>query len=236
MKKNLCKFCNGTGWVVKKKNGVELAVKCRCQYLDIFITKGEKANIPPRFLGAELKIYKPDQNNPSQGKAKKEARKFIDNYPSVYDGLLFQGPVGIGKTRLLCSIATELMKKFENIDAFYIDWNDLVREMRSGQDVASRDFSSINQLINKLSEVELLLFDELGASKISPWVYDNIYYLFNRRYNNKKITICATNYFDNTSDGGESLSQRVGDRIRSRLYEMTEVVEIRGIDYRLQNG
>jgi DNA replication protein DnaC len=77
-------------------------------------------------------------------------------------GLLIQGPVGVGKTRLLCSIANALIKKFKTIDVYYIDWNDLVREMRSGESHATRDFFSINELMNKLIAADLLLFDELG--------------------------------------------------------------------------
>ena len=44
--------------------------------------------------------------------------------------------------------------------------------------------------------VELLLFDELGASRPSPWVEDNIYYLINRRYNDNRVTVFASNFFD----------------------------------------
>ncbi len=71
-----------------------------------------------------------------------------------------------------------------------------MREMRSGEDYSSRDYSSIGQLIQRLTTVELLLFDELGASKPSPWVEDNIYFLINRRYNDNRVTIFASNYLD----------------------------------------
>lgn len=229
---SVCKHCQGTGWVVKNSQGNEVAVICECQKSDIFLSKCESANIPSRFIAHDLRGYFPQDSNPSQIKAKKIVEKFIDDFPAIEKGLLLQGSIGLGKTRLLCSIATEFLRREEDVDVFYIDWNDLLREMRSGEDHSSRDFSAINQLINKLSLVSVLLFDELGASKVSPWVSDNIYYLFNKRYNNKRITVCATNFYDNPSDGRESLTLRIGDRIRSRLYEMTTVVEICGDDYR----
>lgn len=228
-----CQICQGTGWVVKKKGKTEYAKKCQCQSADIFLLKSENANIPPRFRSHELKAYFPNNANPSQKKAKKIVEKFIEDYPAVGGkGLLLQGYTGVGKTRLLCSIATELIMKIKELDIYYIDWNDLVREMRSGEDFSTRNFSQINQLINKLSRVDLLLFDEIGASKVSPWVHDNIYFLFNQRYNNERLTVCATNYFDKSADGKESLTQRIGERIRSRLFEMTRIVEIGGSDYR----
>ncbi len=230
---NKCGKCNGTGWVINNRNGKEFASRCECQKREQVLNKGEKANIPLRFLGAELDGYEPDPKNPSQERAKKKIKSFIEDYPAVSEGLLLQGSIGLGKTRLLCSIGFELIKKM-NIDVYYIDWNDLVREMKTGEDHSSRDFYAINQLINRLIGVELLLFDELGASHVSPWVYDNIYYLINKRYNHKKIIVCATNFYDNPSEGKESLTQRIGDRIRSRLHEVTRVIEINGNDRRLE--
>lgn len=202
--------------------------------MDHLLTHGVNVNIPQRFLGScfgEIGGYQPDPDNPSQKRAKKAAQKFIKDFPAVEKGLLLQGSIGLGKTHILCTIGFELIKK-KNVDLYYIDWNDLVREMRSGEDHSTRDFSSINQLIQKMTQVDLLLFDELGASRVSPWVQDNIYFLFNKRYNNKKITVCASNFIDNPTDGRESLEQRIGDRIRSRLYEMTTVVQIKGSDFR----
>lgn len=234
MSQELCTKCNGTGWIIKSRKGQEFASRCECQARDLILSKGQSANIPLRFLGAELDWYQPDPQNPSQKRAKNTIGKFIQDYPAVGEGLLLQGSIGLGKTRLLCSIGFELIKKMD-VDVYYIDWNDLVREMKTGEDHASRDFQAINQLMNRLIVVELLLFDELGASKVSPWVNDNIYYVFNRRYNLKKTTVCATNFYDDPSDGKESLTQRIGDRIRSRLYEMTRVVEINGEDFRQKN-
>jgi DNA replication protein DnaC len=71
---------------------------------------------------------------------------------------------------------------------------------------------------------------------MSPWVYDNIYYLFNKRYNNKKITICASNYLDASIANQETLTQRVGERVRSRLYEMTDAHQLDGSDFRKKYG
>ncbi|MBN2346822.1 MAG: ATP-binding protein [Candidatus Aminicenantes bacterium] len=179
----------------------------------------------------DLRGFKPEKEE-SLAKAKKAAEKFIADYPAVGGyGLLFQGATGVGKTRLLCCIGNQLIKE-KNVDVVYIDWNDLTREMRSGEDAASRDFSNIGQLIQRLAMVELLLFDELGSSRPSPWVEDNIYFLINRRYNNNRITLFASNFFDNKVAGEETLSERIGARIRSRLYEMTRSVGIKGADYR----
>ncbi len=227
----MCVRCGGSGWVVRSEGGREFASECECRRQDVGRIRITQANIPPRFAAVELRGYLPHRNNASQARAKKAAEKFVADYPALEGGLLFHGPTGVGKTRLLCSIANQLIRE-KNCEAFYIDWNDLVREMRSGEDYASRDYATIGQLIQRMSTVELLLFDELGASRPSPWVIDNIYYFVNSRYNNGRVTLFASNYADEVEAGQETLKERVGERIRSRLFEMARSVTIHGEDYR----
>jgi DNA replication protein DnaC len=232
LKEANCKICQDSGWVLVKVDGREIARPCQCRQNGMQALKASNANIPQRFLNMELNSYFPDKANPSQGKAKKTAEKFIADYPATGGyGLLLQGHTGVGKTRLLCCIGNQLIKE-KDIEVAYIDWNDLTREMKSGEDAASRDFSEIGQLIQRLARVELLLFDELGSSRPSPWVEDNIYFLINRRYNNNRVTLFASNFFDKKIGGEETLSERIGNRIRSRLFEMARSIEIMGADYR----
>jgi len=227
-----CTKCHDSGWVLVKVGEREIARPCQCRQSDAQGNLITNANIPPRFYNVDLRGFKPEKNESSQAKAMKAAEKFIADYPGVGGyGLLFQGGTGVGKTRLLCCIGNQLIKE-KNVDVVYIDWNDLTREMRSGEDASNRDFSNIGQLIQRLAQVELLLFDELGSSKPSPWVEDNIYFLINRRYNNNHITLFASNFFDKKIGSEETLSERIGSRIRSRLFEMTRSIEIMGADYR----
>jgi DNA replication protein DnaC len=68
-------------------------------------------------------------------------------------------------------------------------------------------------------------------------------YVINCRYNDQKLTVFTSNYLDSpAAEGGgeqgrarlreESLTDRIGVRLRSRLYEMCKVVEIQGEDFR----
>ena len=226
-----CPICNDSGWVLVTVDGREIARACSCRREGTQALRAGSANIPPRFLGTELSSYFPDKSSPSQAKARKAAEKFVADYPAVDSGLLFQGATGVGKTRLLCSIGNQLIQE-KSAEVAYIDWNDLTREMRSGEDSASRDFDTISQLIQRLARVELLLFDELGSSRPSPWVEDNIYFLINRRYNGNRVTLFASNFFDKKVGNEETLNERIGNRIRSRLFEMARSIEIMGADYR----
>jgi DNA replication protein DnaC len=97
-------------------------------------------------------------------------------------------------------------------------------------------------------EAEVLLLDDLGASKPSPWALETVSHILNKRYNDKRVTLLTTNYLDEveSSSAGarlpsgqtivagreESLTDRIGQRVRSRLYEMCRTVEISSADYR----
>ena len=53
------------------------------------------------------------------------------------------------------------------------------------------------------------------------------------RYNDRRLTIFTTNYLDaRRAATDETLEDRVGVRLRSRLYEMCKTVVIEGDDYR----
>ncbi|HDP94832.1 MAG TPA: ATP-binding protein [Candidatus Aminicenantes bacterium] len=231
-----CPLCRETGWVIHEKDGHEYAEPCECQAMNRLIAVEKRLNIPARFQGTDLRGFAASKPNSALKQVIVRVKRFVNDYPAVDKGLLFQGDIGVGKTKMLCAIAGELLNRRPGMDLYYIDWNDLVREMRSGEDHSSRDFSTIHHLVQRLARADLLLFDEVGASRVSPWVQDNIYYIINRRYNAGRLTCCATNFYDESADGGETLEQRLGLRIRSRLFEMTQALVIPGTDYRRRWG
>ena len=58
-----------------------------------------------------------------------------------------------------------------------------------------------------------------------------------RRYNDGKLTVFTTNYSDaRLSPADETLEDRVGVRLRSRLFEMCQTVRLEGEDYRRRLG
>jgi DNA replication protein DnaC len=80
---------------------------------------------------------------------------------------------------------------------------------------------------------DVLVLDELGASKPTDWVRDTMAHVINTRYNEKKFTIFTTNYLDERpNDREETLEDRIGVRVRSRLYEMCKTIMMDGKDYR----
>jgi DNA replication protein DnaC len=91
---------------------------------------------------------------------------------------------------------------------------------------------SSRDILRPLINAQVLVLDELGAGKVTPWVMDLLYYLVNTRYVENRLTIFTTNFSDFSHTGQESLTDRVSARIRSRLFEMCRRLELRGEDYR----
>jgi DNA replication protein DnaC len=82
-------------------------------------------------------------------------------------------------------------------------------------------------------ETEVVVLDESGAAKPTDWVRDTMMQIISARYNERKLTIFTTNYIDmRRSTVDETLEDRIGTRLRSRLYEMCKTVIIEGEDYR----
>jgi DNA replication protein DnaC len=80
---------------------------------------------------------------------------------------------------------------------------------------------------------EVLVLDELGASKPTGWVQDTMMQIIGKRYNDRKLTLFTTNYRDvRQTPAEETLEDRIGTRLRNRLYEMCKTVIIDGEDYR----
>jgi DNA replication protein DnaC len=83
-------------------------------------------------------------------------------------------------------------------------------------------------LIDQLSSLDLLVIDDMGAVKATPWVLQQLYVIVNRRYNEQRSTVITTDL------DREGLAQVVGWRVVSRLAEMTgRAVNFSGPDLRL---
>jgi len=196
--------------------------------------------------------------NRSRAQAKLIAEAFARNYPQVEDtGLLFMGPCGVGKTHLAIAVIRTLMERGHS--ALFCDYRELLKQIQASYN-PDRQATEL-EVLEPVLTCELLLLDDLGSSKPSAWALETVGHILNTRYNEKRVTLITTNYLDATpgKDGQaaaprdtfaekrtlrmpsgqavaehreESLAQRVGERIRSRLYEMCRTVEIYAPDYR----
>src|SRR5262245_43419070 len=231
-----CPHCGGTGWEFVENKGVR---PCRCKSDARTETLLGSARIPKRFQHCELNNFEPICI--SVGRALMNTKRFVEEYPLVDVGLLFLGRCGVGKTHLAVAALKELIAK--GIAGLFYDFRDLLKEIQDSYNPNTH--TSELRILAPVFDAEVLVLDELGASKPTEWVQETITHIINKRYNDKKVTIFTSNYLDLGREGlesavrmpvgsayDESLTDRVGVRLRSRLHEMCRQIPMEGDDYR----
>jgi DNA replication protein DnaC len=223
----VCSFCFGTGMEVVAGKG---ARRCRCRATDARAKLLEAASIPRRYTECSFSNYRPSKdNNGSQLRAFNSAFRLVREYPAVDRGLLLMGNVGVGKTHLAAAILRGLIEK--GVPCLFYEFGTLLKEIQSSYNPASQ--TSESKVLAPVYEAEVLALDELGAVKPTDWARDTMMQIINTRYNDKKLTVFTTNYADaRRSPADETLEDRIGVRLRSRLYEMCKTVVVEGEDYR----
>lgn len=220
----LCPKCFGTGLEVVPGKG---ARPCECRQREAHTGLIERARIPRRYLNCHFSSYKPA--NASQEAAFKFASRLAMDFPAVDQGLLLMGTVGVGKTHLAVSILKGLTER--GFNCLFYEFGALLKQIQDSYNPVSQ--ASELGVLSPVLEAEVLVLDELGAAKPTDWVRDTMAHIINTRYNDQRLTIFTTNYPDQPrTDREESLEDRIGVRLRSRLHEMCRTVNIDGEDFR----
>ncbi len=221
-----CPRCFGSGMEVVAGKG---ARRCPCRDHNVTGKSLDRTRVPRRYEACALHNYYPAQGNGSQLKAFNYAFRLVREYPAVERGLLLMGTVGVGKTHLSVAILRGLSEK--GVPCLFYEFGSLLKEIQDSYNPISK--TSELGVLAPVYQAEILVLDELGASKPTDWVKDTMMNIIGTRYNDKKLTIFTTNYLDaRRAPTEETLEDRVGVRLRSRLYEMCKTVHIEGDDYR----
>jgi len=209
----------------------------------------QQACIPARYEHCELAefVTKTSGSNPSLEAALLAAESFVKEYPVEKTGLLLIGPIGVGKTHLAVGILKELVLR-KSVPCLFYDYRELLKEIQNSYNPTVN--TTEMAILQPVFEAEVLVLDELGAVKPTEWVWDTVSLILNTRYNNKRTTIITTNFADQPPamvDSArdvtarnqatralreETLGDRIGERMRSRLHEMCRKVEMKGSDFR----
>ena len=243
----VCSICDGVGLVrVVDAAGNWVSRPCRCQELEREGRRLAAAQIPMRYRDCTLdtfEIY--HEADRSLQEALLTARRFVEEYPvgTAGRGLLFTGPMGVGKTHLAVGVLQRLVRE-RGVKGLFCDYRELLKSIQNSYNPEVR--TTELELLKPVFAAEVLVLDDLGAQKPNEWVWDTVALILNTRYNDRQSTIITTNYPDLSAGAGfkqdpegkkpakgeDTLGDRIGDRMRSRLAEMCIKVEMAGNDCR----
>src|SRR5215813_1019931 len=236
-----CPICNGTGWKpVEVPGKTRRVTRCDCRADARLSLLLQSAHIPARYEHCTLADFATDFTGAhrSLAAARLAAGRFVEEYPLEKTGLLFIGPIGTGKTHLAVGIIQELVRS-KGVPCRFCDYRELLKEIQNSYNPNVQ--ATELEILRPVFEAEVLVLDELGAVKPTEWVWDTVSHILNSRYNEKKSTIITTNFSDQAAGQTsgprgaareETLGDRIGERMRSRLHEMCRVVQMEGSDFR----
>jgi DNA replication protein DnaC len=248
----VCPLCQGTGWKTASNGNQEIrsindrrVTRCDCQLRARTESALTAARIPRRYEHCELTNYDTDfpGANPSLAEAHFVATNFAKKCdPRGDKGLLIIGKIGTGKTHLAVGIIKELILN-RGIPCLFYDYRELLKEIQNSYNSTVQ--TTELDVLRPVFEIDVLVLDELGAVKPTEWVWDTVSLILNTRYNDNRTTIITTNFEDQpaaavagslsparAASRVETLGDRIGERMRSRLHEMCRIVSLDGTDFR----
>lgn len=212
-----------------ERDGVQRVRRCECWRQTSLDKRLGEARIPRRYLHCDFDRFL-SYGNPSLDRALAAARALARDFPARERGLFLLGPPGVGKTHLAVAVLRDLIVTRGARGIFY-DTRDLLRLIRSTYDPIVR--TTELDILRPVMQADVLVLDDLGAEKTSEWVEETLNLIVNTRYNEKRLTLFTSNFVDDPdASAPESLVFRIGFRMRSRLHEMCDFLDLDGADYR----
>jgi len=143
-------------------------------------------------------------------------------------GLYLEGPFGTGKTYLMCFMLHELAK--EGLSGVIVYMPDFVEDVKS----MIQDGEKLRDTVELMKQTDLLIFDDIGAENMGPWVRDHVLGSILNHRMNRKPTFYTSNYslsdlerhlsFTN-KDGEEAYK---GQRLMNRISPFVDVIRVLG--------
>lgn len=245
-----CPACGGEEFIfLTNDRGYSYVDRCRlCGTLKKRIEAFNEAGIPARYhhLTAAIEHFETTgaDNKPIgnlQG-VKLRLHRWVTGFSPGEKGFLLHGKVGTGKTHLLAAVVRHLTLE-KGIGSKFIEFTHLLSQIREQFDQGRGE----SHIMGPLSEVPVLAIDELGKGRNNAWQLSIIDEIISKRYNRELTTLFTTNYPVVSDQSGpldvsseefrrhatqELLVERIGERIFSRLHEMSNFIELDAPDFR----
>ncbi len=222
-----CPFerCDGSGFLYDAETNTAYDCSCRGQIIARQKARSLSAVIPRRYR--DVAWERPPVTDIDR-QIVRAARSFADRIETHLDagrGLWLMGPVGTGKTTLAMLVSKAALDAGRSV-AIY----SLPRLLNEIRDTYRAERSHV-VLLDRLTAVDLLHIDDVGAERSNDWVLEELYSIVNARYEDQRSMLITTNILDR-----ERLCEQIHERTVSRLTEMCDELPLLGEDRRGDRG
>jgi primosomal protein DnaI len=168
-------------------------------------------------------------------KAVKQVKTYIDDTREKglqKKGLFLYGSFGTGKTFLMCWLLNELAK--EGFTGVIVYMPDFIEDLKS----MFQDPKQMKDTIDMMKNTDLLVFDDIGAENLNPWVRDHVLGTILNYRMERKPTLFTSNYELDTLEKHFSFTNKDGEeefkgrRIMNRIRPFVEQIFVQGDDQR----
>jgi len=222
--RSVCPFaeCDGSGWILGPED-VARPCRCRDRQMQRRRVLGINSAIPKRYRDVSLDLLRNDGISPTVLGVVAGLVEDIDAMLDEGRGLWLSGSVGNGKTSVAMLVSKAAIEAGRSVAIYSLP--KLLTRIRAtfGDDYIG---DSYPRLFERLTSIDLLHIDDLGAEKQSEWMLEQLYSIVNERYEAQRSILITTNL-----DEAE-LEKQIGERTVSRLLEMCGQVIIQGDDRR----
>ncbi|MEI2702546.1 MAG: ATP-binding protein [Baekduia sp.] len=217
--------CDGSGLLIDEQTQTARPCGCHDQLVARRRARGLRSVIPRRYRGLSFERPPITTIRPQIVAAVRSYVRGLDDALSEGRGLWLFGPVGTGKTSLAMLVSEAALAAGHSVAVYSLPR--LLAEIRTTFDEDAA--SSYTGLLDRLTSVDLLHIDDVGAEKTSPWVLEQLYALINSRYEEQRAVMITTNL------DRDELAEQIGERTVSRLEEMCTILPVGGVDLRRQD-
>jgi DNA replication protein DnaC len=218
--------CDGSGFVVDESTNTAWDCDCRAGRIAAVSTRRFKGRIPSRYRGVSFDrppVSDIARSAPDQIQSVRRYVREIEQNLDSGRGLWIQGDVGTGKTTLAMLISKAALEAGRSVAVYSLPrLLNLLREAMDSEE-GKLDF------LDRLTAVDLLHIDDLGAENRTDWVLEQLYSIVNARYEAERAIVATTNLMP------DELSERLGARTVSRLVEICgDLIPLFGEDKRIE--
>jgi DNA replication protein DnaC len=207
--------CDGSGWILGPED-VARPCECRAPRMARRRARGVASALPARYRGVSFDRPPVTDMAADKGRAPvvSAVHSFCEAIGERLDegrGLWLMGDVGTGKTTLAMLVSKAAAEAGRTVAIYSLPR--LLARIRRTYDAESGEDSYL-EFFGRLTSVDLLQIDDLGAEKRSDWVLEQLYAIVDERYESQRSMVVTTNLEQ------PALEEQIGPRTVSRLVEI----------------